>query len=288
MSTDTASTETERAELRALAERMASEAGAIALAGRRTANHSAGGSPDRPGDGGGHHIAGDTKSSLTDVVTEFDRAAEAHIVGELRRLRPDDAIIGEEGTDDDGSSGYAWYLDPIDGTTNFVYDQPAWACSIGVALHGEMQAAAVAVPPLNEMFTAALGAGATRNGEPISVSTRTDLGLALVGTGFGYRAETRRQQAKFLTELITQVRDIRRLGSAAVDLCMVACGRLDAYYELHLNSWDAAAGELIAREAGAVTSDFSGAAARPEEMLAAAPGVHAALLAAIRSIRPPD
>jgi len=265
-----------RAELRALAERLAAEAGAIALAGRRAATDSAALADA--------HIDGDTKSSLTDVVTEFDRAAETHIVGELRRLRPDDAIVGEEGTNDDGTSGYAWYLDPIDGTTNFVYDQPAWACSIGVAFRDEMQAAAVFAPPMNEMFTAALGAGATLNGRPISASAQTDLSLALVGTGFGYRAETRQLQATFLTGLITQVRDIRRLGSAAIDLCMVGCGRLDAYYERHLNSWDAAAGELIAREAGAITSDFGGARARPEQMLAAAPGVHTALLAAIRSV----
>lgn len=264
-------TNSERAELRSLAERLARQAGMLALAGRRQVDRAT----DRPD--------GDTKSSLTDVVTEFDRAAEAHIVGELRALRPDDAIVGEEGTDDDGTSGYAWYLDPIDGTTNFVYDQPAWSCSIAVAYHGEMQAGAVFVPPLNEMFTAALGGGATRDGLPIRASSETELGLALLGTGFGYRADTRRRQAEFLVRLITEVRDIRRLGSAAVDLCMVACGRLDAYYELHLNSWDAAAGELIAREAGAVTSDFSGGAARPEEMVAAAPGIHRALLDAIRS-----
>lgn len=267
---------TERAELRSLAERLAREAGTIALEGRRGVGQVGG------------RFAGDTKSSHTDVVTEFDRAAEAHIVAELRRLRPDDAIIGEEGTDDDGISGYAWLLDPIDGTTNFVYDQPAWSCSIAVALGGEMQAGAVFVPPLNEMFTAALGAGATRDDVPISASAETELGLALVGTGFGYRADTRRQQAEFLVGMITEVRDIRRLGSAAVDLCMVACGRLDAYYELHLNSWDAAAGELIARESGAITSDFSGAPARPEEMLAAAPGLHEALLATIRSVRAAD
>ncbi len=217
------------------------------------------------------------------MVTEYDRAAEAYIVGELRRVRPDDAIIGEEGTDDDGTSGFAWFLDPIDGTTNFVYDQPAWACSIGVAYCDTMQAGAVFVPPLDEMYTAALGAGSTLNGRPIFASSATDLGLALIGTGFGYRAETRREQAEHLLGLITEVRDIRRLGSAAVDLCMVACGRLDAYYERHLNSWDAAAGELIAREAGAITTDFAGAPARPEEMLAAAPGVHQAMLEAVRS-----
>lgn len=261
-------TAADRISLRALAERLAREAGTVALNGRR--------STDRMG--------GDTKSSQTDVVTEFDRAAEAHIVGELRRLRPDDAIIGEEGTDDDGTSGYAWFIDPIDGTTNFVYDQPAWSCSIAVAYEGEMQAGAVFVPPMNEMFTAALGAGATLDGSSISASSQSNIALALVGTGFGYRAETRREQAEFLVDLIARVRDIRRLGSAAVDLCMVACGRLDAYYELHLNAWDAAAGELIAREAGAITSDFTGGRARPEQMLAAAPGVHRAMLAAIRSL----
>ena len=261
-------TDDQRSELRVLAERLAREAGAIALAGRRGTNR----------------LGGDTKSSRTDVVTEFDRAAEAHIVGELRRLRPDDAIIGEEGTNDDGTNGYAWFLDPIDGTTNFVYDQPAWSCSIAVAHNDTMQAAAVFVPPMDEMFAAALGAGATLDGRPISASAETNLELVLLGTGFGYRAETRREQASFLVELISQVRDVRRLGSAAIDLCMVGCGRLDAYYELGLNSWDAAAGELIAREAGAITSDFFGAEARPEQMLAAAPGVHAALLAAIQSV----
>ncbi len=262
----------ERAALRSLAERMAREAGTIALHGRREVGE----------------LSGDTKSSRTDVVTEFDRAAEAFIVGELRRLRPDDAIVGEEGTADVGISGFAWFLDPIDGTTNFVYDQPAWACSIGVAHGDTMQAGAVFVPPLDEMYTAALGAGSTRNDRPIFVSAATDLSLALVGTGFGYRAETRHEQAEHLVELITKVRDIRRLGSAAVDLCMVACGRLDAYYERHLNSWDAAAGELIAREAGAITSDWEGSAARPEELLAIAPGLHQAMLEALRSRHRPD
>lgn len=254
-------------ELRILASRLAREAGTIALEGRRAA---------------GRRVGGDTKSSQTDVVTEFDRAAEALIVGELRRVRPDDAIVGEEGTADDGTSGVAWYIDPIDGTTNFVYDQPAWACSVGVSVDGDMVAGAVYVPRLDELFSAARGAGATLNGDPIVASDVTDLGLALVGTGFTYRPAGRTDQARVVSELIADVRDIRRLGSAAVDLCMVACGRLDVYYERHLNSWDAAAGELIAREAGAITSDFHGAPARPDEMLAAAPGVHAAMLAALQ------
>jgi myo-inositol-1(or 4)-monophosphatase len=259
---------TSPADLRVLCIQLAHDAGEIALRGRRAATDVAA-------------LGGSTKSSRTDVVTRFDRLAETHIVETLRTARPADAIVGEEGTADTGTSGYAWFIDPIDGTTNFVYDQPAWSCSVAVALDGEMIAGAVSVPPLGEMFSAAHGEGATRGDHPIRVNTIDDLSLALVGTGFGYRPDDRRRQAEQLVSVIAQVRDIRRLGSAAVDLCMVACGRLDAYYELHLNSWDAAAGELIAREAGAVTSDFAGGPARPAEMVAAAPGIHSALIAAL-------
>ncbi|MEO6652838.1 MAG: inositol monophosphatase family protein [Ilumatobacteraceae bacterium] len=263
------------AELRSLCRTLAQGAGEIALAGRAEAI-------------GAAELGNDTKSSATDIATEFDRAAEAHIVGILRERRPDDAIVGEEGTSDSGTSGFEWFIDPIDGTTNYVYDQPGWSNSVAVARNGEMVAAAVFVPPLNEMFSAALGGGATLDDRPISASGETELHLALVGTGFGYQPEMRRRQAEQIVEIIAQVRDIRRLGSAAFDLCMVACGRLDVYYELELNSWDAAAGELIAREAGAVTSDFDGDRARPEQIVASAPGVHAAFLAALRAGRPGD
>lgn len=261
-------------DLRAVCERLARGAGEIAWAGRRSV--AAGG----PGYDRG------TKSSSTDVVTEFDRAAEAHVVDALRSSRPDDAIVGEEGTADAGTSGFAWYVDPIDGTTNFVYDQPAWACSVAVAHDDVMLAGAVFVPPLGELYSAALGAGATRNGVAIAASGETDLRLALVGTGFGYHPEARRAQAIVVAELIAGVRDIRRLGSAAFDLCMVACGRLDVYYERHLNSWDAAAGELIAREAGAITSDFAGGPPRPEQLVAAAPGLHAAFVELLATVSP--
>ena len=254
------------AELRALCEQLATGAGAVAHAGRDAI-------------AAGRAFDGSTKSSSTDVVTEFDRAAEAHIVGELRRLRPADAIVGEEGTAVAGTSGFEWIVDPIDGTTNFVYDQPAWSCSVAVAHAGQVVAGAVAVPPLGELFSAALGAGATRDGRPIRASAVSDLSLALVGTGFAYDPATRRQQAAVVAGLIDRVRDIRRLGSAALDLCMVACGRLDIYYERYLNAWDAAAGELIAREAGAITSDFRGGPARPAELLATAPALHAAAVA---------
>lgn len=253
------------AALRALAEQLARRAGELAWNGRHE-----GGDLDRS-----------TKSSGTDLVTRFDRAAETLIVEALRHSRPDDAIVGEEGTSESGTSGYEWYIDPIDGTTNFVYDQPAWSTSVAVAHDGVMVAGAVFMPSTDEMFSAGLGAGATLDGSPITVSAETDLSLALVGTGFGYQPDTRRAQAEQVLALIDRVRDVRRLGSAALDLCFVAAGRLDVYYERHLNSWDAAAGELIAREAGAVTSDFDGATARPDEMIASAPGVHAAFLVAL-------
>lgn len=260
----------ELTDLRRLCADLARGAGDIALAGR-----------DRRI--GATQLPGTTKSSTTDIATEFDRAAEAFVVEQIRTLRPDDAIVGEEGTSDPGTSGYSWFIDPIDGTTNYVYDQPAWSNSVAVSHDGGMVAGAVFVPPLGEMFTAAAGQGATLNDLPIGVSTETDLSLALVGTGFGYLPEQRTRQAERLVGLISQVRDIRRLGSAAFDLCLVACGRLDLYYELQLNSWDAAAGELIAREAGAITSDFSGGPARFDELLVAAPGVHRAFLNALQT-----
>jgi len=257
--------------LRTLAEQLARRAGELALDGRRSV----------PADG---TLIDDTKSSRTDLVTEFDRAAERLIVDALLAVRPDDAIVGEEGTDHSGTSGYEWYLDPIDGTTNFVYDQPAWACSIGVAHHGSMVAGAVYVPPLDEMFSAAAGAGARLNDATIRPSGESDLSLALVGTGFGYSPDRRRRQAEVVTEMIAHVRDVRRLGSAAFDLCMVACGRLDVYYELNLNPWDSAAGELIARESGAITSDFDGGEARHDEIVAAAPGIHRAFIGLLESL----
>jgi myo-inositol-1(or 4)-monophosphatase len=252
-----------------LCERLATEAGAIARDGR--AAISADGS-----------FAGTTKSSSTDVVTEYDRAAEAHIVGELRRLRPDDAIVGEEGTDDEGTSGFAWFIDPIDGTTNFVYDQPSWSCSVAVAHRRRMVAGAVSVPPLGELFSAAAGLGATRNGDA-DPRQRCDRSVARARRHrLLVRPDDDASRRPSVAGLIDRVRDIRRLGSAAVDLCMVACGRLDVYYERHLNSWDAAAGELIAREAGATTSDFRGGPARPAELLATTPALHAPTIALLR------
>lgn len=262
---------TDPAELRSLAADLARRAGGAAHAGRRRL-------------GVGQTVDHATKSTPTDPVTEFDRAAETLIVDALRTLRPHDAIVGEEGTEHLGSSGLAWHIDPIDGTANFVYDLPAWCTSVAVVDEHGTVAGAVFVPVTDELFSAARGAGATRNDEPIRCSTASHLATALVGTGFAYSPTTRAVQARRLAALLPQVRDVRRYGSAAIDLCMVACGRLDAYYEEHLNSWDLAAGTLIAAEAGAITTNFHGGRAGPDATVAAAPGVHAALVEAIVSI----
>jgi myo-inositol-1(or 4)-monophosphatase len=164
-------------------------------------------------------------------------------------------------------------VDPIDGTTNFVYDLPHWATSIAAGADDGMLVGAVYVPGLGELFAAARGRGATLNGSPISTSGRDDLALALVATGFAYRPETRREQAAVAQRLIGSIRDIRRLGSAAIDLCYVAAGRFDAYFESGLNAWDLAAGELIAREAGCRTGDFAGERPGWHGLLAAAPAI---------------
>jgi myo-inositol-1(or 4)-monophosphatase len=222
-------------------------------------------------------LGGSTKSSRTDVVTRHDKAAERVIVHGLDRYRPDDAIVGEEGTDRPGTSGLVWHVDPIDGTTNFMYGLPAWSTSIGVVDEAGAVAGAVYVPPTGELFVAARGSGATRNGRPIRASSATSLDVALVATGFGYRSEQRQTQAQRFVELAPLVRDLRRMGSAAIDLAYTAAGLLDVYYEEGLNSWDMTAGELIAREAGCRSGDFRGGPPSPAQLLVAAPGVFEAM-----------
>ncbi|CAN5530100.1 inositol monophosphatase family protein [soil metagenome] len=225
-----------------------------------------------------------TKSSVTDMVTEFDNASEALIVDGLRAARPDDAIIGEEGTNSTGSSGVSWLVDPIDGTTNFLYDLPGWAVSIAAASANGTEVGVVYVPTTNELFTAAAGAGAFLNGRPIHCSNTDDLALSLIATGFSYQIERRRTQARRLAAMLPRVRDLRRFGAAAPDLCYVAAGRVDAYFEQWLGPWDLAAGELIAREAGCRTGALDGGPARPDSVLAANPAIYPALHALIRQI----
>jgi len=244
-----------------LAVRLAGQAGELLL--RSVADRGAGGT---------------AKTSLTDLVTDADRASEALIVEGIHRARPDDAIVGEEGADHRGTSGVTWVIDPLDGTTNYLYGHHSFAVSIGVEVDGVAEAGVVAAPALGEVFAAARGGGASRNGEPITVSGHDDLATALVGTGFGYAAEARAAQGAVVARVLPHVRDIRRGGSAALDLCWVACGRLDGYYEAGLQRWDMAAGVLIATEAGAVTAGLSGGPPVPGSVLAATPGVARALL----------
>jgi len=193
----------------------------------------------------------DTKSTPTDMVTEVDKASEALIVGTLLDGRPNDGVLGEEGSVDTGTSGVRWIIDPIDGTTNFIYGFPAYAVSIAAEIDGEIVAGVVHDVVHDETFTATKGGGAFCNGRRLQVAGPPTLATALIGTGFAYAPESRVQQSAILVRLLGCVRDIRRAGSAALDLCWVGLGRLDGYYEANLKVWDRAAGALVASEAGA-------------------------------------
>jgi len=214
-----------------------------------------------------------TKSSATDMVTEMDRASETLIVERLLGARPDDGVLGEEGSDRAGRSGVRWIIDPVDGTTNYVYRHPGVGVSIAAEVAGVVEAGVVIDVFTGDLFRSVRGAGSTRNGEPISVSDETDLGRALVATGFGYQPDARRHQGEVLLQVLPQIRDIRRMGSAALDLCSVAMGRVDAYYELNLGRWDYAAGALIAAEAGARVVDLEGRPPERAPLLAAPPAL---------------
>jgi myo-inositol-1(or 4)-monophosphatase len=224
----------------------------------------------------------DTKSTGTDMVTEMDRASERLIVDGILAARPDDGVVGEEGTDRPGSSGVRWVIDPLDGTTNYLYGHAGFAVSIGIQLDGEPHVGVVHDPLHREVFTAVRGGGARRNGEPVHVSAETDLAHALVATGFSYEPTRREVQAEVLRRVIPHLRDVRRMGAAAVDLCSVACGRVDAYYERGLHPWDHAAGALIAREAGAVVTHLDGGPESIDFVLAAPPALHGPLQQLLR------
>ena len=218
-------------------------------------------------------MSASSKSSDTDIVTEFDRASERMIVDGLLAERPDDALIGEEGTDAAGASGVRWLIDPIDGTTNFLYDLPGYAVSIAALVEEAPLVGAVYVPAGRELFTAIAGRGAWLNGAPIRCGTTAKLEHALVATGFSYLVDRRREQGRRFAEIIPKIRDVRRFGAASTDLCHVAAGRLDVFYERWLGPWDWAAGELIAREAGCRTGRFDGGPVGHNEVLAANPAL---------------
>ncbi|WP_405745394.1 inositol monophosphatase [Streptomyces sp. NBC_01525] len=218
-----------------------------------------------------------TKTSPIDVVTEMDIASEKLITGFLAEHRPHDGFLGEEGASIVGTSGVRWVIDPVDGTVNYLYGLPSWAVSIAAEKDGETVVGVVAAPMRGETCHAVLGGGAFNNGERVSHRPAPPLSQALIGTGFGYLAERRAAQAEVVRTLVPRVRDIRRGGSAAIDLCDVACGRLDGYYERGLNPWDLAAGVLIAREAGALTGGRPGEPASHELTVAASPEVFGVL-----------
>jgi len=272
---------TDAVALETLCCRLAAEAGRIAL-GFRDEVH--------PGRLDAGSLDQDSKSSPTDVVSAADLAAEHHIVSSLARERPDDGLLGEEGAQRPSSTGLTWVIDPVDGTTNFVYGRADWAVSVAVVDYGDGDdpltspavAGAVAVPALGEVFSAARGHGARlhTNDRVVTLTSAptSDLGHALVTTGFSYDADHRSRQGARIAGILGHVRDIRRSGSAAIDLCHMACGRVDAYVEDALNAWDVAAGVLICREAGARVTHAHLDRSRPLAVLATRPGLDAPLM----------
>ncbi|MEO7124670.1 MAG: inositol monophosphatase family protein [Nakamurella sp.] len=229
----------------------------------------------------GDHLSVSTKSSPTDTVTNVDRSAEALIVRRITESRPDDGILGEEGTSRPSMTGVRWIVDPLDGTVNYVYGIAAYSVSIGVEVDGELAAGAVYDAARGHLYEAVRGGGARRDGELLRCSAVTDLALSLVGTGFGYAKDVRARQGAIVARLLPQVRDIRRIGSAALDLCAVASGQLDGYYERGINPWDRAAGLVIAGEAGARLHVVADPATGRELTIASAPGVFDALFEAV-------
>jgi myo-inositol-1(or 4)-monophosphatase len=193
-----------------------------------------------------------TKSSEIDIVTRADQAAERLVKDRLLSARPDDGMVGEEGDELRGGSGVVWIVDPIDGTVNYLYGLPHFAVSIAAEVDGEVVAGAVVAPVLGLEYAASLGGGATCNGSPVRPRPVVPLGERLVGTGFSYEQEARTREAAYLSVLLPRIRDIRRLGSCALDICAVASGLLDAYVEEGAHIWDHAAAGLVCREAGGV------------------------------------
>jgi myo-inositol-1(or 4)-monophosphatase len=273
----------EAEELLALAVAAAAEAGRMLLR-------------ERPAGPAGRPEVAQTKSSPTDVVTAMDRAAEELIRARLLRQRPGDAILGEEGGES-GRGRVRWIVDPLDGTVNYLYGLPDWAVSIAAEVAGAVVAGVVSVPARGEVFTAVRGGGAWLRAEGaggagdggavrLRCNTGVPLARALVATGFGYSAGRRQVQGEVVAAVLPRVRDIRRGGSCAVDLCSLAAGRVDAYYERGVNYWDWAAGGLVAGEAGARVSGLAGRPPNPGLVIAAEPVLFSELQALLASLDP--
>jgi myo-inositol-1(or 4)-monophosphatase len=218
-----------------------------------------------------------TKSTPTDVVSDADRDSQELIVSLLHRERPGDGIISEEGAAGDSETGLTWVIDPLDGTVDFLYGIPQWCVSVAVADQTGRLAGVIYDPPRAELFAAMRGKGAYRNDEPITVSPQQDLSQALIATGFSYDSRIRRAQAEVVLRLLPEVRDIRRAGSAALDLAWCACGRVDTFFEADMHVWDRAAGELLITEAGGVISTLLPPLGDGRGVVAANQGLHDAL-----------
>jgi len=267
------------AELVSVAETVAREAGALVSEGR----------PDRV-------TVAATKSSPQDVVTAMDLASEALLRRRLAELRPGDAVLGEEGGFEPGGTGITWVVDPIDGTVNYLYGLPGYSVSVAAVTAPDagarpspgswtVLAGCVHAPALGLTYTAGRGAGAFLDGRPLHLAPAPALADSLVSTGFGYVAQRRRAQARVVSDLLPRVRDIRRMGSAALDLCSVAAGTVDLHYERGLQPWDMAAGSLVAQEAGAVVTGLRGRPADVDMTVAGPPGLVGQVVAILEALR---
>ena len=218
------------------------------------------------------------KSSAVDFATQMDKQAEELIVKQLLTYRPDDGIIAEEGSAKESKSGITWVIDPLDGTVNYLYGLPGWNVSIAAKDNDGVVVGVVNAPSIDGFWSGIRGGGATYNGVKIKCNDPVELSKALLGTGFAYDLNLRVSQGETMAKLLPRIRDLRRNGAAAVDLCYVAMGALDGYFESSLNEWDHAAGGLIAIEAGAVVSGRGGGAPNSDLVVCAGPALHAQLL----------
>jgi myo-inositol-1(or 4)-monophosphatase len=250
---------------------------------------------DMLADRSGQAVVVSTKSSPTDIVTEMDRAAEQLIRQRIGAQRPDDAILGEEGGQTGDGALVRWVVDPLDGTVNYLYDLPDWAVSIAAEVAGEIVAGAVCVPRRDALYFAALGGGAWRvsltggesaPAEPLACNSGVPLDRALIATGFGYDPGRRIVQGQVVGAVLPRVRDIRRNGACAIDLCSLAAGQVDGYYERGVQYWDIAAGSLIAREAGAIVAGLAGKPAGSAMTVGGGPALFGELHDLLLSLRP--
>jgi myo-inositol-1(or 4)-monophosphatase len=222
------------------------------------------------------------KSTPSDFVSDVDQRAERAVVDMLAAARPHDAVLAEEGEAHAGGSGVRWIIDPLDGTTNYLHGYPAYCVSIAAEVDGAVAVGVVGESSSGTLYSAVRGAGAWRDGEPIAARPEGVLARAIVGTGFSYDAHQRRRQAEALVRIVERVGDVRRSGSAALDLCLLAGGQIDAYFELDLAPWDYSAGRLIAQEAGATVLALPASHGRGPAIVGAHPALFGQFVALLR------